>query len=331
MKVDSINLNILKSFFSDDVYEVFTAFNGEEALRLLASGEWDLVISDVIMPTMSGYELTIRIRQRYSISQLPVLLLTASSQDKDIEAGFNAGANDYVIKPVNAMELKARVKSLTNLKRSVNEQLRMEAALLQAQIKPHFLINTFTAVSSLSRVDPDKMDDLIEELSNYFRLGIDFRNSDIAVQLDREIKLIQSYLFIQKERFEDRIHVVWEIDDNLDVDNINIPPLTIQPLVDNAVSHGILKRRSGGEVRIRISDLGESIEICVSDNGVGINEERVMHMLDRQPNAHKGIGLVNTHRRLQQFCSSGLKIESTLGKGTSVSFTIAKQELYPKQ
>jgi two-component system sensor histidine kinase ChiS len=320
---DPVNLNVLRKIFAKENYEVFTASDAQEALKLLDSGGWDLIITDVTMPIMSGYELTARIRERFSIAELPVLLLTASNREKDIEAGFLSGANDYVTKPVNATELKIRVRSLTNLKKSVNERLRMEAALLQAQIKPHFMINTFNSVSALSKIDTDQMDELIEELTHYFRLGIDFQNSDQAVPLDRELKLVRSYLFIQKKRFEDRLQVVWEVDDDV---NINIPPLTIQPLVENAVTHGILKRNAGGEVRIRITDLGQSVEICVSDNGVGINEETVKQILHRQVNGRTGIGLLNTDRRLKQFCGSGLTVESGLGSGTSVSFTLVKTE-----
>lgn len=197
---DPVNLNVLKSIFVNEHYDLFSANNGAEALVLLETGVWDLIISDVTMPIMSGYELTARIRERFSIAELPVLLLTASNREKDIETGFRSGANDYVTKPVNATELKSRVRSLTNLKKSVNEGLRMEAALLQAQIKPHFLINTFNAVSALSKIDRGKMDDLIDELTNYFRLGIDFQNSDRLVTLDRELSLIRSYLYIQQKR-----------------------------------------------------------------------------------------------------------------------------------
>ncbi|WP_239615550.1 hybrid sensor histidine kinase/response regulator [Cohnella mopanensis] len=318
---DPINLNVLRTIFAEEAYEVVTAINGDEALALLKSGRWDLIISDVTMPIMSGYELTARIRERFSITELPILLLTASNQDRDIEAGFLSGANDYVTKPVNATELKIRVRSLTNLKRSVNERLRMEAAILQAQIKPHFMINTFNSVSALSKIDTAKMDKLVQELTNYFRLGIDFQNTDQSMPLDRELNLIRSYLYIQKERFEERLQAVLEVDADV---NIHIPPLTIQPLVENAVTHGVLKRNAGGEVRIRITDLGRSVEICVSDNGVGIEEERVKNILDRQSTGRSGIGLLNTDRRLKQFSGSGLRVESKLGSGTSVSFIVAK-------
>ncbi|MFC7151096.1 ATP-binding protein [Cohnella cellulosilytica] len=319
---DPVNLNVLKTILSDERCEVVTANDGQEALRLIDTGSWDLVLSDVTMPLMSGYELTARIRERFSVAELPVLLLTARDRHEDKEAGFLAGANDYVAKPVNATELRMRVQSLTNLKRAVNDRLRMEAALLQARIKPHFMINTFNSVSALSKIDIDQMDELIGELTHYYRLGIDLVNSDQAMPLERELNLVRSYLAIQKKRFEDRLRIVWEADDNVRID---IPPLTIQPLVENAVTHGVLKRTAGGEVRIRVADLGGSVEIEVSDDGVGIGEDRLPGLLVRNPDGVAGSSLINTDRRLKQFGSSGLRIESRAGQGTKVSFTVAKE------
>lgn len=321
---DPVNLRVLESVLAIETYEVFTATNGQEALSMLDARDWDLIIADVMMPNMSGYELTSRIRERFSVSQLPVLLLTACSRDEDVEAGFRAGANDYVTKPMNAIELKSRVKSLTLLKRSVNERLRLEAAWLQAQIKPHFILNTFNAISALSTIDINRMDDLVEELSTYLRLSIDFQNSDQAAPLEHELKLLRSYLFIQKERFGDRLHIVWDVDDSI---KLSIPPLSIQPIVENALNHGILNRMTGGEVRIQITDHESYVEICVADNGVGIDEETLLHILDRRRDKRTGIGLLNTDRRLKQFYGTGLKIESKLGVGTSVSFIIPKKAL----
>lgn len=318
---DPVNLKVLESIFAAEPYEIVTATSGKEALALLDQRSYDLVISDVMMPGMSGYELTARIRSRYSVSELPVLLLTACSRDEDIEAGFRAGANDYVTKPMKATELKSRVKSLTKLKRSVNERLRMEAAWLQAQIKPHFILNTFTAIAELSKVDTDRMDALVEELNNYIRLSIDFQNSDQSAPLEHELSLVQSYLYIKKERFGDRLQVVWNVEDAIQV---QIPPLTIQPLVENAVIHGILSRASGGEVTISITQSGHEVKVSVSDNGIGIDEAKLAHILDRQVDARTGIGLHNIDRRLKQFYGSGLKIDSRLGEGTTVSFSIAK-------
>lgn len=88
---DPVNLNVLKSIFANEHYDLFSAINGVEALALLETGVWDLIISDVTMPIMSGYELTARIRERFSIAELPVLLLTASNREKDIEADSGPG------------------------------------------------------------------------------------------------------------------------------------------------------------------------------------------------------------------------------------------------
>ncbi|WP_342514015.1 response regulator [Sporosarcina sp. FSL K6-1522] len=104
-----INLQVIHSILFADRCDVLAVTSGEKALAALHAKEWDLVISDVMMPQMSGYELTQMIRQRFSMTELPILLLTARSRPAYIENGFLAGANDYVTKPVDALELRSRV------------------------------------------------------------------------------------------------------------------------------------------------------------------------------------------------------------------------------
>ncbi|WP_328010077.1 response regulator [Lysinibacillus xylanilyticus] len=110
---DPVNLRVIETILSIEKYDLVTVTSGSKALEKLMSQEWDLVISDVMMPNMSGYELVRTIRQQFSITELPVLLLTARSQSQDIKNGFLSGANDYVTKPVDALELRSRVKALT--------------------------------------------------------------------------------------------------------------------------------------------------------------------------------------------------------------------------
>lgn len=319
---DPVNLKVLKHMFTGDLYAVHTASSGEEALAMLdRECEWDLVLSDVMMPRMSGYELTQRIRERYTGYELPVLLITARSQDADIEAGFLAGANDYVTKPVNGMELRARVRSLTGLKQAVSERLRIEAAWLQAQIKPHFIMNTFNIVAALSYSDPERMSRLVEQICNYLRVSIDFQNSDRLTSLDRELDLVRSYLFIEQERFGARLNVMWEVETRA---RAQLPPLTIQPLVENAVRHGVLKRARGGTVGVRITETDGTIAICVFDDGVGIVEEKLQQIWRRKADTRTGIGLYNTDRRLKHYYGRGLELVSRPGEGTRVSFEITK-------
>ncbi len=316
---DPVNLRVLSNVLSEEQYEVETVISGKEALKQLEWKEWDLIISDVMMPGMSGYELTRSIRKSFSISELPILLLTARSNPDDIYAGFLAGANDYITKPVDAMELNVRVHALTNLQASINERLRMEAAWLQAQIRPHFLLNTLNTIVSLSDMDTSRMALLIEKFAHYLQSSFYLKNLDKVVTLKEELDLVESYLYIEKERFGDRLQIKWEIDE---VNDVMVPPLSIQTLAENAVNHGVLKRIAGGLITIRIRKEGGYAEISVSDNGIGMDEERAKKVLTALPDQKRGIGLVNTEQRLKRLYGKGLQVISTPSVGTTITFTV---------
>ncbi|MDF2925278.1 MAG: hypothetical protein K0R57_4192 [Paenibacillaceae bacterium] len=316
---DPVNLLVLRGILSDDQYEIVTATSGEEAVGKLDEGQWNLIIADVMMPHMSGYELAGIVRKRFSISELPILLLTARSLPADIDTGFAMGANDYVSKPVDALELKARVRALTDLGKSVSEQLRLEGAYLQAQIQPHFLFNAMSAISALGDIDVERMRRMIDAFSAYLRISFDYMSAERLVPAEYELELVRAYLYIEKERFEERLEIEWELPCEL---NFLLPPLSIQPLVENAVRHGILSRSRGGRIVIGIKHVDKGVEISIKDNGVGINPERMEQILVHQPNTKRGIGLVNTDRRLKQLYGRGLHITSEPDIGTTVSFVI---------
>ncbi|PAD69024.1 histidine kinase [Bacillus sp. 7586-K] len=317
---DYVNINILVSLLGTS-YDLTTATSVSEAIKILEGSRFDLVISDVMMPHVSGYEFTRMIRERFTISELPVLLLTARNRSEDIVAGFRSGANDYVTKPVDSWELKSRVRALTDLKQSVERHLQVEAAWLQAQIRPHFLFNTLNSIAALGTIDIPRMQDLLMEFSNYLRTSFDYQNHEHVVKLERELSLVRSYLHIEKERFGDRLNIVWEIDADHD---ISIPPLSIQTLVENAVRHGILQQPNGGTIIVRLKELDEFVEVFIKDNGIGMDEDKLSNLLDSETEQTRGIGLLNTNRRLKQLYGQGLKIESSLKKGTVVSFKIPK-------
>ncbi|MGO4786083.1 ATP-binding protein [Paenibacillus sp. 2KB_20] len=318
-----VNLRVLASILMTEPYHLQLATSAGEALELLGTKPWDLVIADVMMPQISGYKLTRMIRERYSSSELPVLLLTARSEPSDMYAGFRAGANDYVTKPVDPMELKYRIQSLITLKQSVNERLRMEAAYLQAQIHPHFLFNTLNSIHALSEIDVDRMRKLNEAFSSYLQISFQYQNSGKFVSLTEELELVRAYLYVEKERHGNRLHVIWNVDQDA---NLLLPPLTIQPLVENAVQHGIIPIAKGGTVEIHIIRQEQSTLIQVKDNGMGMNREKVQELLDAPRKDKRGIGLYNTNRRLIQTYGSGLSIQSEVRAGTSVSFVIPDPE-----
>lgn len=315
---DPINLKVLTRILYSDAYFIETAHSARDALEKLNDEAWDLIIADVMMPDMSGYELTQLIRKRFTLYELPVILLTARAEPEDIYAGFLAGANDYVTKPVDAMELKYRAWSLSTLKQAVNERLSMEAAYLQAQIHPHFLFNTLNSIVALSDIDSKKMRALVEAFTSYLRISFGFLTAGKLVPLSRELELVKNYLYIEQQRFAERLQVSWEV--NVDTQML-IPPLTIQPLVENAVRHGLLKRVHGGILHIRIEKQTDVAVFSVIDNGIGLTDKQLSELLNPgNKTKSDGIGLLNTHARLTRFYGKGLEIQSKLGEGTTVSF-----------
>ncbi|GGG58255.1 hybrid sensor histidine kinase/response regulator [Paenibacillus radicis (ex Gao et al. 2016)] len=316
---DPVNLNVLKGILSSESYSITAVNSALEALNWLDIKKWDLLIADVMMPHMSGYELTQKVRERYSLSELPILLLTARSQPEDMYTGFLSGANDYVTKPVDAMELKYRIRALTAMKQSMNERLRLEAAYLQAQIHPHFLFNTLNSITALIHQDTRKLEDLVSAFASFLRISFDFLNTGKQVELSHELELVEAYLHIEQTRFEERLAVVWKVEPDI---NIVIPPLSIQPIVENAVKHGLLTRQRGGTIQIRVAAQNDSVLIEVQDNGKGMDQATLSSLLEPAIKGNNGIGLANTHRRLLQSYGQGLSINSKPGEGTVVSFLI---------
>ena len=313
-----VNLQSAAAILKTEGYSVTAVDSGQAALEeVRRQNDISLVVLDVMMPEMSGYEVCRRIRENLSHYDLPVLMLTAKTNTEDIVRGFEAGANDYLPKPVEAEELLARVKTLVNLKDSVDKAKAAEVAFLQAQIKPHFLFNVLNTISSFCDTDPERAGKLISDLANYLRHSFDFKNLDLFVPLDAEISLVKSYLEIEKARFGNEMRVEFVLDDSVQID---IPPLSIQPLVENAIRHGLRKRAGGGTVTISVGKVPDGVQVTVSDNGPGIPSERLGSLLTAENVS--GVGLKNIHFRLKKIYGTGLAIESDPGKGTKVSFTV---------
>lgn len=316
---DPVNLKLVSDILSAEHYDVKTVLSGAEALKQIDIQKWNLVITDIMMPSMSGYELTRLIREKYSISELPILMLTARGNIEDIYTGFSAGVNDYVIKPVDSVELNVRVQALTAIQISVHERLRLEAAWLQAQMRPHFLLNTLNSIVSLSEIDKKRMVKLIEVFAQYLQSSFYLKNIDTQIPLQEELDLVKAYLYIEKERFGDRLKVRLDIDD---IHSVKVPPLSIQTLVENAVNHGVLKRAEGGQVMISVKNEAGQTRITISDDGVGMDEEKLSEIFNATSDQDKGIGIINTDKRLKQLYGKGLKVQSKPGVGSTITFMI---------
>lgn len=313
------NLHILMNVIHSMGHSVIAVKNGEEALSVLHNHQHiDLVILDLMMPRISGLEVCKHIRKTSSLSETPILMLTATGQVGNTLSAFEAGANDFLQKPVELAELKARVSSLLLMKKSAQDAIQNELDFLQAQITPHFLYNTLNTVLSLSYKDIEKMRDIIHDLAYYLRAKFDFTRTKRLIPIEQELEIVSAYLQIEKVRYSQRLQVVFDTDENV---TCFLPPLTIQPLVENAIQHGIAPKLSGGTVKVSIYEKEGAVHIIVEDDGAGMSEARIKQILSEKYN---GVGFWNVKKRLQTIYNCKLQIESSQEAGTKISITLTE-------
>lgn len=162
--------------------------------------------------------------------------------------------------------------------------------------------------------DTKKAKKILLDFSDYLRYSFDFSSGESFTPIKKEIDLVKTYVAIEKERFGDRLNIEYNIDENID---IKIPSLVIQPIVENAMRHGILSKIDGGNIKLSIYKDGEEVIIKVKDDGVGIESNRLANLLDGK-DEKAGVGVKNINSRLIKSYGSGLNIVSNLNQGTEI-------------
>ncbi len=216
--------------------------------------------------------------------------------------------------------LNEMIQDMNNKNRKLQSDIKdAEIAFLRSQIKPHFLYNSLNSIASLCIDEPHKAEELTMDLAQYLRSSFDFKQLDSLTTLENELELVKAYINIEKARFGARLNVEYDVDANLD---IRIPPLIVQPLVENAIRHGLMSNLRGGTVRISVKqDMNAGVSFVVEDNGCGMTKDKREEIL-KVDVQNKGIGLRNINRRIQLLYGVSLRIDSEEGMGTKVMFHI---------
>ena len=199
----------------------------------------------------------------------------------------------------------------------------MEAELraLRAQISPHFIYNSLAAIASFVRTDPDRARELLLEFADFTRYAL--RRGGAFTTLAEELRNVERYLVLEQARFGDRLTISLLIAP--EVLPVTVPYLAIQPLVENAVRHGLATKEGGGHVRIVATDEGAEAGITIEDDGVGSDPQVIRAVLDGRADGGN-VGLGNVDARLRQLYGDdyGLVVETAPGAGTKVSFRVPK-------
>jgi len=188
--------------------------------------------------------------------------------------------------------------------------------LMLSQIQPHFLFNTLNSIYYLCDKDINEAKDSIDKFATYLRMNVDTLSNKEMVSVKKELEHVEIYLYLEKIRFEERLNYVFEVEST----NFMIPPLTIQPLVENAVKHGVIKKREGGTVWVNIREDENNIYIVVKDDGIGFDVNAVAN------DGKTHVGLVNIKHRLESMCHATIDTVSVIGEGTTVTITMPKDK-----
>ena len=277
---------------------------------------------------------------------------------KLVHASQKIAANDFFIRDVevdNKDELGELVRAFNKMKFATGEYIqaleekrktldllheeelekletekRLEMTkleLLKSQINPHFLFNTLNVIGGMASLEEaETTEKMIRALSALFRYNL--KNQDTEVCLSQELKIMEDYMYLQQMRFGDRI--TYRKDCSVDADKVIVPAFTFQPLVENAIIHGLSKKEEGGTVRVHIWQKDGFTFITIGDNGLGMDEAALMHLrgeLEKE-DGKTGIGLGNIFRRIRAMYQDGnVEIYSKKDVGTVVKIQIRHKEV----
>ncbi|MEE1126300.1 MAG: histidine kinase [Acutalibacteraceae bacterium] len=215
-----------------------------------------------------------------------------------------------MIKTQNSFIKAARAEKMEN------ELIQSKISIMLSQIQPHFLYNTLVVIRQLCDINPKTAKEAITEFATYLRGNLDSLTLNSNIPFEKEMEHIENYVSLEKKRFGDKINLEYDIE-CLDFD---VPSLTVQTIVENAIRHGITKRKEGGTVTIRTRETKKYYEIEVHDNGVGMDLTKPPEYSDNRSH----IGLDNVRKRVESICNGEVLFNSTPNIGTTVYMSIPK-------
>lgn len=184
--------------------------------------------------------------------------------------------------------------------------------LMLSQIGPHFLFNSLSTIKYLCQKDVREASEAIDDLSMYLRANIDSVGLKNCISFTKEIEHTKNYINLEKRRYGDRIKTEFDLEEI----NFVLPPLTVQPMVENAIKHGLSKKEEGGTVWISTRRKGNEIVLTIRDDGLGFDQN------EQKNDGREHVGIVNVRYRLELMCGGKLYISSEVNQGTEVTIKV---------
>ena len=218
------------------------------------------------------------------------------------------------------LDLRQQYKDAIQYQKLQKELYEAKVSVMVSQIQPHFMYNALSSIAMMCTIDPETAQEATLTFAKYLRGNMDSLKTTAPVPFEQELEHLKKYLYIEKLRFDDLLTIKYDIQ----TADFRLPLLSIQPLVENAVKHGVGMRQEGGTVTIATRETEEDFRVIISDDGVGFDAAEAEKLQETGSDGRSHVGMENTKRRISEMCGGSIVIESTPGEGTVATVILPK-------
>jgi len=313
-----VNISLFSAFVLLDIVNIFTGmfFTAEsgEYLRsktMIISQGYQFVILVIVFIT-SAVNKKLLLREQIAFT-LYCLLPFVAILLQNVFKGY-AIAYASIIIAIEILFFFINVSKNITIAQQEEANKEAQIKVMMSQIQPHFIYNSLSSISTLIPINPDKAQKALDDFTEYLRHNLSSLSETKLIPFESEFRHIETFIALEKIRFNDRINTYFDIK----AKDFFVPPLSLQPIVENAIKHGILNRIEGGTLTIRTFETDDAYVVRIIDDGVGFD----INSVDFESNTH--IGINNIKSRLNAMCNAEIEIESEPGQGTEVRVTFYK-------
>lgn len=317
-----INCSLFAVFFVLDVVNVFSGMfftaEGGEYVRsktmIISQGYQFVMFAVVFFVTLLNKKLVIREKVAFACyCLLPLVAIVLQNAFKGYAIAYAS-----IIIAIEILFFFVNVSKNIQIAEEQEKNKEAQIKIMVSQIQPHFVYNSLSSISTLISIDPEKAQQALDDFTEYLRGNLSSLTETRLVSFENELKHIKTFIELEKMRFNERLVVNYDIQ----VTDFNVPCLSIQPIVENAVKHGVLQKIEGGTVSLKTYEDNKFYYVEVEDDGIGFDMDKI----DFDGNKH--IGLKNIKYRIEKMGNGIMSIHSQVAKGTKVVVKFNKWESY---
>lgn len=317
--ISTINVSLFIVYFLLDIVNIFTgmfftSLDGvyvRSSFMILSQGYQFVMLIIIAVVTLSTKKLNVREKVAFAVyCFLPFLGIILQNVFKGYAIAYAS-----IIIAIEGLFVFLSIEKNIELSEQENKNKESQIKLMISQIQPHFIYNSLSSISMMIEINPKEAQVALDNFTEYLRHNLQSLTETDLISFEKELQHIKKYVSLEQLRFGNRIEVIYDTQSI----NFSIPPLSIQPIVENSIKHGILQKLDGGKVIIKSYENDSSYIVEIIDDGVGFD----VNSLDFNDNNH--IGLNNIAFRIKKMCDGDIKIESKQNEGTHVTVTFSKE------